>query len=330
MKKTLMQQANHALHSITRFGESRHLAKQEGIAEKYIYSTASLNKYKSSLAPALDFISKEFGITRINDIKPKMIRAFIEKRQLEGAAVKTLKGYVTAFHKLEHAAPVAFGSSPRRFVPRDLELGTYMPGTTGVTKAFPQQELSKMIEQAYFKNFKQGLAIETMAKLGLRSREMAMLRVESIKLNGLSQMDLKQLKTLCSNAEDLKIYQAAGKGPCVFLRPQDGPKGGRARVVPIPADLVPKFEQLIREKSGSEPAFGAAQRTIQSWVAKAQERAGSAVQEGKGCHGLRKSYAREFMNSYLIKNGSENVDGALRELTAFMGHSRTEILRYYL
>lgn len=336
--QSLAEQADYALHKITKFGESKHLMKMtkgRDEVEKWIFSISSLNKHKSNLRQILNFVEKKFGITRITDIKPKHTRAFIEQKKAEGYSSKTLKGYVSSLKKLEYAAPRAFKCAKRKFVNRNLELGTYEPGTTEVTKAFKPLEVAKMLDIGYKKDFRRGLAIETMARCGLRSGEMGNLKAGSIRLQGLSEEDLKELSSKCKNETDFKIYQKAGEGPCIFLRGKhDGAKNGRYRVVPIPKDMVEKFEHLLRSREPSDRFFGVKQRTIQRWVQEAREQIKSEVTEGKACHGLRKTFCQEFVNSRLTKFGlnipKEEMDKVLREVSALMGHSRTEILKYYL
>ena len=309
------------------FGQSRHEDKIDGAAKGKIYSVGSLETHKKVLGPLLDYAKEHYDLKRLVDLKPKMVRSYLERMQQDGASVKTLQTIRTAVLMLEHCVVKAFGCANRVFFPRDFKINSFKPEDT--TKIKRHSPVSADIMRAWlyqYKGIRAGLAIEVIRSCGLRSGEAATFKVGHIHLAGLSKKDLERLRPECKNEADYTFYKKIGEGPCLMLEGKEsGTKGGRWRVVPVPLHLVGKLGPYIKNKSPDEKVFPVHQRTIERWEEAARTATGS---DGKGCHGLRRTMCIEYLDTE-VKNG-QRIDEVIINCSRILGHSRQETLAWYI
>ena len=80
---SLVYQIESAFRVIFTPGASRHAAKRRGEADQYIYSFATLGKYLRVCNDSVRWVKGRFGISRLGDLAPHMVMAFIRLRQSE-------------------------------------------------------------------------------------------------------------------------------------------------------------------------------------------------------------------------------------------------------
>lgn len=325
--RSLKSQVDHALHAVCRFGESRYEHKLAGTAGQFIFSHQSLETHRGALHPLVQFCRDQFGLRKIVDLKPAMVRAYMDHKRAEGCSVKTLEGIRTALQKLERGVQVAYGVSERRFFPRDYKLEAFRPEDTTKIRLHTPEKAQEMVAWARENiHAKAAFGLSIAKEMGLRSGEIAALRCCSVRLNGLTPKDLKELNETGLRERDRAEYAKIGRGPCVYLHGSlDGAKNGRHRVVSIPAHLVPAFRQAIQGRENSqERLLDVSQRTVQSWENKARTATGST---GKGVHGLRRAYVVQTIRAGLARGIP--FEELVRRLSLELGHSRAQIIAWY-
>ena len=98
-KKSLIKQVQDKLLSKMAAGESRHLGKQEGIAESRIYSYGTLDSYMQQCCDFVKFAKAEHGCTTLEECRP-YADEFLQRSIDSGKSSYTIKLQSSALAKL--------------------------------------------------------------------------------------------------------------------------------------------------------------------------------------------------------------------------------------
>lgn len=112
-KKSLIKQVQDKLLSKMAAGESRHLGKQEGIAESKIYSYGTLDAYMQQCCDFVKFAKSEHGCKTLEECRP-FVNDFLQRSIDGGKSSYTIKLQSSALAKLYDCGSDSFISTPAR------------------------------------------------------------------------------------------------------------------------------------------------------------------------------------------------------------------------
>jgi integrase len=298
---SLVYQIESAFSVIFTPGASRHVAKRRGEADQYIYSFATLGKYLRVCNDSVRWVKGRYAISRLGDLEPHMVMAFIRLRQSEPLpngrlrSPNTINGYLDALSKLDTA--IRAKGWRRASAPPLVDLALRVRHGPPRPTPFTPEETQAMDEclQKY-PDPRVALVARAMRLGGLRLDEAVRLRVSEI------QDDRLRL---------------------------DGHscKNGRPREVPLTPDAVEFFQQL-KTQAGERPLVFETVRLrglVQRVVKATAETLGITDRRS---HNFRAHYANELYRRLRADGISDRR--ARRTVAAALGHGRLSVLKHYL
>lgn len=303
-RPSLVKQVNTALHHIARIGESRHLAKQQGIAERYIYSWESMRVHKQRCITALRNLPAESRPKLLRDLTAAHIGAIAGDMRARGLSNIYIKNTLGSFRKLTYAlGDLGWNATPPdQLVPDALYDGLRRSAPRGSYSATQVEQLVAHLAR----DSKDGPAFERMLRLicasGLRHNEVARLR----------EGDLDRDNGTISVRGSIA-------------------KGGRPRVVGPSLDAAGQaalHAAILAIPTGHNHLWTDGRRLarrLQDAVRDACNELGIVC---KGLHGLRATFAEEYIERRMAAGVSER--DARRELMEPMGHSRPGFTHAYV
>jgi integrase len=285
------------------FGRSKHADKQYNANENVIYSR---NTYKSALQKActfLKFCKEQLGVRDLAELREDYFTWFVYSK---GYARNTAAAYKWAVTRLQNgynaANKTAFrwcNDEYRRFSAAKTEKRR---------QQMPRELHDKLIAEAYEQSYANGLALDLARALGLRVSEITNLRVGDFR------------------------FSQSGRLKAVYIHAS---KGGRNRVIPAAClsaaqiSTVCNVCQHFQDKRGNgDRLFENKTNSYTKAFAKARDIVTKEYTQC-GVHSLRKEFANDFYNREMLKN-SRTAKEIKRELTELLGHSRLDVLRYYI
>lgn len=112
-KPSMTRQVQDALVSKCAFGESKHKAKQAGIASEHIYSHSTLKTYMKHCNYFVQWAKEKHGCKSLADARP-YASEWLQERAGQGYSSYTLKMERAALGKLYGAPGASFGDLPQR------------------------------------------------------------------------------------------------------------------------------------------------------------------------------------------------------------------------
>ena len=263
--RSIKSQFEYALRESSKFGQSKHLDK-ESKADTFsnIYSCSSYKALRDTARQFSLFLKTSHSeIRQVRELTPQIVQEWLDAKAASGSwSSRTCEKHYGCMVKLGYLCHNTF------------HIKDFSKGLTEPTSARTEKVRCKTMEREDYEKLRDKLsesrspnalrALELSARLGLRSREAACLRVERISL------------------EDR----------CVRLN--EGCKNGRPRTVPIREQDMPYFEQLCREVGSGYVCGGVKEQSLNHSIRNALRDLGLA--DKYSCttlHSVRKMYARE-------------------------------------
>ncbi len=299
---SILGQLNYVLKEATnnhKFGIKVRDILAEGYTKQenpYIRSFKTAKEYYGIWKNLAIYVKKEFGINRLDEIRPQHIEKFIEdKAEL---SPKQLKNISAAIGKLETVLKEKFGLSVD-YGNKELITGRWLANKIASEMDYQGRERGAYLDpQAVVRNLSNPVhkvAAELQWKAGLRIHEVAGLRKHS-----------------------LKSWSSGGG---VHYGVQVRGKGGYVRTVEVSKDLFDRVSSLIEE-------HGRIDFKYQDYLYDLMEASYGSGQPYRGSHGLRYNFAQETYKRF-VDSGMGHRE-ALKNVSELMGHHRPEITLHYL
>ena len=307
---SLKQQVNHVLDRMDKTVKegperSRHEAKRLQIAHRGIYSINSRRSVQKRCLAMLRSLPHELKVRRLADLTPAHIAWAVDNMKTNGRAGATIKSHLSAYRKLQQGIIDRGWSKlrPEALVPDHLY--------DGLVRRDPRGPYSARVADRIIEHLRHhprwGTEFVQMCRL---ARAAGLRRAELV---GLRQED---------------IDRAAGT---ITVR-KTSAKGGKERVVALDPAGRAALEAVLDTIPADNPYIWFNGRVI----AENLERNIRAFCQAqgitcRGIHGFRATFADEWLNRHLGDGlvSRRQEQAARRELSALMGHVRTQITYSY-
>jgi site-specific recombinase XerC len=257
-------------------------------------------RHRDSMAVFLRFCAEQFRLQKIQNIKNKHLRAYIDWRRENGITEKTIKQDLSAirfFHR--------FAGAGSKLAPNEV-LGLGHTPAGKADRAWTPEEYARMLRLAQELNRRDvALTMQLARWMGLRIHE----------CTRLSRDDAER-------ALQSGVLEVKGKG-------------GKVRNVPVRPEAADALRQACEGLERNEKLFvpegGKTHRIIgriKDFIYRHRNKVtGDEREAGITFHGLRHLYAQNRMREARGRLGER---GALLEVAQLLGHGRGEITRVYL
>jgi integrase len=303
-RPSLVQQVCQALHHSARIGESRHRAKQEGVAHQFIYSWESLRTHQQRCISALRGLPPEVRPRMLRELTVAHVGAVAGGMRAQGLSQTYIKNTLGSLRKLGYALNDLGWNTvpPDQLVPTELYAGLRRSAPRGSYSASQADRLAERLARDPDDGLEFARMLRLLRASGLRHNEVARLREED-------------------------LDREAGT---VTVRGANA-KGGRPRVVGPTLDDAGRA--ALREAIDDIPAgrnhlWSDGRRLARRLEDAMREACDELGIDRKGLHGFRALFAQEYIDRRVAAGLSER--DARRELMAPMGHSRPNFTYSYV
>lgn len=285
-------------------------------------SFATRDRYKDSCRQFGKFIHDHFKLQNVRNVSDKHVAAYVQQRQQEGKAVKTIKNDLAAIRYLHDQI-----SNPRYSLSDNKKLqsdyGLKLDKTPQITgdRAWTRGEYKQMKNIALQLGNQNAVDVMTMARtMGLRIAEAVSSR-----------------RSQAENALRTGIYQVQGEA-----------KNGKHRSVPLSPEVKEVFLRRMRDTTRGGRLFvkpGEKTHRVINRLEKFLDyhRSKAETQEGRELrnelrenmelnkpltyHGLRYNYVQERMHQEQGKGFTEEQAAAI--VSREVGHERIDVIKIY-
>jgi len=307
---SIKQQVNYVLDHMDKTAKegperSRHEAKRLNIAHRGIYSINSRRSIQKRCLAMLRSLPPELKVRRLADLTPAHIAWAVDNMKTNGRAGATIKSHLSAYRKLQQGIADRGWSkrAPEELVPDHLYDGLVRRDPRGPYSGAVADRITEHLSH----HPRWGTDFVQMCRL---ARAAGLRRAELV---GLRQEDIDR------TTGTITVRKTSAKG-------------GKQRIVELDPVGHAALKAVLDTIPADNPYIWFNGRTI----AENLERNIRAFcqQQGftcRGIHGFRATFADEWLNRHLgdgpIARKQEQV--ARRELSALMGHVRTQITYSY-
>jgi integrase len=235
----------------------------------------------------------EYGVRDPAKVKRWHVEEFLQRKINADVKLRTFKGYAAAFSKLEIALnnvrkyPLYYSETIDRLREKAKES---LDGTS-TSRGYKNPEA--LIAELKIPKYK--LAAELQLYCGARISEISELQP------GRNLIGVK------GNVGKIRLTNT---------------KGGRVRIVEVPADLYRRVEKIASKNGKFEFVRG-------NYAASLKRASTSAGENWHGSHGLRWNFVQNSFRAHQ-ENGGKSFEEALQEVALEIGHTRPEITLHYL
>lgn len=279
-RQTIVKDVADALREIDRIGKPKRTKTRSGKIKKETGVAHSKNQKEKNKSACMNFVKwakSERGVRRLNHIKEHHVREYIEFKKSEGCGAGHLRSIETSLKHLQNASQAYFARFDRKIEPFMPEghITSYKDVKAPENRSYTDKEVI-VVQNGVSVNVAK--AVDLMRGLGLRSSEALSVRKEHFRKGK-------------NGAWKLVI----GRGECIT-------KGGRPREIPVRDSFAPTLERLLEGKGEKEQLVKLHERTVRRGISAALKKEG-IVQNRRGCHGFRHTYARERVHELMQEKG---------------------------
>lgn len=258
-----------------------------------VYSLRTEATYRDAWERFFSFLRMEYGVRDPAKVKRWHVEEFLQRKINADVKLRTFKGYAAAFSKLEIALnnvrkyPLYYSKTIDRL--REQAKGS-LDGSS-MSRGYKNPEA--LIAELKIPEYK--IAAELQLYGGARIAEIS---------------ELKPGRNLVGVKGDVGKIRLTNT------------KGGRVRIVEVPADLYRQVEKIASENGKFEFVRG----NYAASLKRASKRAGESWH---GSHGLRWNFVQNSFRAHQ-ETGGKNFEEALQAVALEIGHTRPEITLHYL
>jgi integrase len=314
-RSTLPNQISRALHTITRINPtgdttwSRHADKAAKIAHRFIYSYGSLKKTMQAVNTTLNLLPDDIRPKLLRDLTPSHIDLAVRMMREQIAAGKlaeaTVKGRLSALRKFAHALnTVSWNATPpEELVPAALNVGLRRSDPRGSYSLDQVSHIRSNIATHDTRYRNEFLPMfDLIVAAGLRHEELGTLQE--------ANLDRDTGTIRLSNTK-------GGKERTVHLNPIHDPSGYTA------------LKRAIQSLPTGRHYLWTGGKAMADKLARAVSAACEELGiEGKGIHGLRATFAEQYLRRCIAEGCGEN--DARREVSHLLGHRRIDVTYRYV
>lgn len=268
--KSIVREVKESLDAIDRIGQSKRDARKSGTSGIH-----SLKQKQNTMSDAQNFVKwcrSEHGVRSIADLNEGHYRAYVAHMSEKGLSRGHIQNVETSLRLLQRG----FEKRSERFQGSLREFKGFCPEKRLVSVKTGERVRNRSYSEREVKQIRENCspevqkAVDLMRGLGLRVREAVNVRAEHFKcVKGVWRLEIER-----------------GSGIT---------KGGRHREIEVPKHFERTLERLLANRQESERLVRVSSGTVRDGINVACKKA-NIVQDGRGAHGFRHSYARERMD----------------------------------
>lgn len=314
-------------------GKSSIMAQMEKVfRHTRVNSFGTRARYESSCRSFVQFLDVKFKMKNLRNLQDKHVVAYIEHRQSEGIASKTLKNDLGAIRYMHDMIPqVKFELSDNKMLKENFSISLDKTPAIKGNRAWTKQEYESMQKLASEVIQKGGKGIGTAKDIKdvlKLCRTMGMRVTEAVAMTR-SQAEqalrtgVYQIKSEAKNGKWRQVPFSSEARKIFENRLNETPRGGRFFVnegekTHQAVNRMEKF--LYNNRAKIETQEGVSLRT---W-----EKYGETHTNELTFHGLRYNYVQDRVQQEFNKGFS--LDQSAARVTQEVGHERTDVIRVYL
>lgn len=286
-------------------------------------------RYKSSCTKFVQFLNERFKMKNLRNLQDKHVVAYIEHRQQEGIAAKTLKNDLAAIRYLHDMIPRAKHElSDNETLQRTYTLTLDKTPAIKGNRAWTEQEYQNMLKLSQTLAEKGSVTAKNIPDLLKICKTMGLRITEAVAIT----------RAQAEQALRTGIYQVKGEA-----------KNGKWREVSLSKEVKNIFEKRLTEVSRGNRLFVKEGEKVHLAVNRYEQflkrhREKIKTQEGRKLrtwekygkthtneltfHGLRYNYIQSRMQQEIKKGYS--LEQAAARITQEVGHERTNVIKIYL
>jgi len=286
-------------------------------------------RYKSSCTKFVQFLDERFKMKNLRNLQDKHVVAYIEHRQQEGVAAKTLKNDLAAIRYLHDMIPRAKHElSDNETLQRTYALTLDKTPAIKGNRAWTEQEYQNMLKLSQTLSEKGSVTAKNIPDLLKICKTMGLRITEAVAIT----------RSQAEQALRTGIYQVKGEA-----------KNGKWREVPLSKDVKTIFEKRLTEVFRGNRLFVNEGEKVHLAVNRYEQflkrhREKIETPEGRKLrtwekyekthtneltfHGLRYNYIQFRMQQEMEKGYS--LEQAAARITQEVGHERTDVIKIYL
>lgn len=256
-----------ALDKIDRIGLSKREARKEGI--KGIHSFKQKSNSLSDAQNFVKWVRATFGIKKLTAVKEAHYKAYFAYLESKGVSKGHMINVETSLRLVEQGHKEVLEGCRNDFQGFCTTGRLYRleRGEGFQNRSYGHVEIEQIKE---YVSPEVGKAIDLMVHLGLRVKESVNVRAEHFVVRE-------------GETSGWQLHIKAGAGIT---------KGGRFRVIHVPAAFQERLEALLAQKEPTERLVTITAETVRKGVYTACKKVG-IEQKGRGCHGFRHTFARD-------------------------------------
>ena len=307
--KTIFRQVDQLFAMSRRFGESKTKLKEQGMMDESLAAAKTYDDYRAACMRWAEDLTSRRGTNKfqICDVKPEEIRNFLERLTLTHRP-ETVHQYCAALQKLENMTNKRFGKvnwdikefkKPRR----RREDVTVQRGP-----AYTPQEADALIKRITGVDRRAADVLTFIRATGCRAESIF---GRLVRTGGKLVKNGRVIKEM-SVARDFSKAVIAERIDLVNRTVTLCEKGGKWRTVQYERSYQEFMERLVRENPSGSIFGGLKQPTFYSHIKEVSYVAGF---QGRGLHGMRKTFAVHRLNVYIRRIAELVVKKDWRTLT---------------
>lgn len=279
-RTSIVREVKESIQAIDKIGQSKRDARKNGTSGIH-----SVKQKENTMSDAQNFVKwcrSEHGVKSISELTEKHYEAYIanlgerglstgHQRNVETSLRLLQKGFEVRSERFEGRSESFKGFCPEK------RLVTVKTGESVRNRSYSEKEVG-LIRENCSEEVKK--AVDLMRGLGLRVKEAVNVRAEHFTQGA-------------ANGWVMKIENGGGIT-----------KGGRFREIPVPKEFEGRLEQLLADKQLHQNLVAVSSTTVRDGVNVACKKA-EIIQDGRGVHGFRHSYARERMDQLATASHKE-------------------------
>jgi len=264
----------------------------EGKWNHLIYAYGTYDSYRDRAIVFSKYIKKEYGVKKLNEITPKMVKSYFKDRS--DLSAWTLHLDRAALVKLENCLKNRnWLSNKSSFVPTSEELN------------IPDRKLEDRKKAGLYTDLELD-SIEKKVSPAVR-KYVKFVRGTGARIEGASVIEVKDVDF---EGNDLILTE----------------KGGRTRTVPVSEDFKEWLQGLIEGKGLNDKILPVmSDRNVQEQINKARKELGIKT---SGIHRMRATVARNMYNE--LRKRGYSVKDAKQAVSTHLGHNRLSVVKYYV
>lgn len=285
--------------------------KQNGTSINYIFSKRTAENIAEKSKTFVAFLKANYHIKMVKEITPQMCIDFLNSKQ--GCSAKTISAYKNALEKVSLACVSKF--KIENFYTQEVK--NHKVENTYKTNS-ARTYTNEQIEKIYNHPGARQAEIKTMAFVGVRVHELINIRVEDINLN-------KHIFTSTIKDNRIDTYSTI----------KIIGKGGKVSYRPILPQYRAFFQELIKDKQGTEKVFNLPQNEKSARMVMSNELRKITKElnlpiSGKN-HQFRKYHCQYALNYYIQKGWSrEKAESYVIQRHLSHGPERSDLKKIYL